>query len=1626
MYKKILSITLSLSIMLSGIVAVYADSSDIVYINKGQMDFEKFNVDYIWSKDYKTWAGTAKVVSSEDYPDTTEHGNKVLKLTPSEAGAIMTGIIEVGKWDDKLYSALGAVEDKLIQLKLDFLLPSVLLNEDSMQAYGLRVMPAQGTYAFKTTIYDALKYKAAGDSFVLTDGKNDYVEVSADEWHEAHVIYSFKDKTFRYYLDGELYVKDVIATAPMQFSGNASDWMASGMYIYAQKDFSENAYVIADNLEIYQSVNKLTMSASYDDDTTTATVEFSNDIEEEMLKYLSVCDKDGNDIGANFSRIDSKKAEIIFPQDYLEYGQSYTFDIVATADIMDATLQYILPGDRRVELSFKTPKDKSGIYIDDEAAELVYNGDDIESSSDITYKAVIGNGTSESRDINVGVALYGENETLISSQIKKLTVAPGSNDDTFVFTDFSGTPKFVRVYLWNDNEDSVSGLICEPESSPKTAMDLSDVYASELIPDFDVRVTDSLSNELTISGKFDDTAPDFVTVAMVKGETENLTVDTDVAALGYSAVDENGEFSYKYTLKSESGDYTALVISGDAVYTKSFNYMPISVLADFVKRIADGTVAKEDLCSGTKALNSGFGIDFDKCFNNESEIEYFNYYIDLRRGDFVGPNDDDYVTQFMGAVNNLIAQIYYVGNVSEAKNNEELLDLLDSGIEYTGISFTEFNKLSDGQKNRALSKIRELTFSSMEEIKSAFDKYVKAVTDIVYLKKGFSYFDDVTSITSNGDGYQMKFNGGNIEVVNDDVAKLLGNSNKALKTAPSAVGKGFNFGLINTGQYDDSKYTALGLDESKLLCFGLDVYFPSQVLDEEYMSSTGLTLMPGSGNFVFGANILTGSVFKKVNANDDYLTFVSGEKAVKMVETDKWHNISIVYDFTAKTIRYYIDGEICLNNYDVTTALNLGEMACGIRYTCPSTVSSDFTIYFDNIEIYQAANNFSATAEYDSTTDKLNLNLSGTIEQSDIAHISVAIDGKAVTSTPILSADGRTLSYDVSGMNLKNDKEYPAQITLSQDLVDAIYQYAPKNARSVDYKFTTTRSKEMYVTDNCTFDGTTYMVEINNLSNAKEARVAVAVYDENEWLSDVYYVNQTMQSGINTVEFANIDSSKQIKTFLWTDNWSLKHNPIVVNAQEELDTPIKDSAVVPEYSVVPTDAGNEIWTLSGKYSGEEYSFVTVIISNEGIENYATATVALETTRTDKNGLFGCSFKMSEASGTYKAYVIINGTIYPKSFSYSSLADTANAVKNVANDTVSQSGIYDSIIVYNSGFGIDTSYFTTQTRKDTFNKRIVQNKAKLTGPTDVEYVAQFMSIVKDIISELDYTKELQDIPYAGSIKSKLESGIIFTNISFTNYNNLTSYQQSLVNENMLQAEFTDGDDIKSKFDGFVSNAKGKTPTSSGGSSSGGSSSGGGGKVSVAPSSFNNSNVNKTESEKDLFNDLNKSHWASAAVARLVNKNIVNGMDNGNFEPDLNVTREQFIKMAILASGIKYTVTKSEFGDVADDAWYCEYIMAAKNEGIINGISENKFGTGSNITRVDMAVIVYNILKKKNVDMGESDNSLDDFDSISDYAKEAVSYLYAKKIINGMDDGTFSPKNYATRAQAATIIDAMMTK
>ena len=71
---------------------------------------------------------------------------------------------------------------------------------------------------------------------------------------------------------------------------------------------------------------------------------------------------------------------------------------------------------------------------------------------------------------------------------------------------------------------------------------------------------------------------------------------------------------------------------------------------------------------------------------------------------------------------------------------------------------------------------------------------------------------------------------------------------------------------------------------------------------------------------------------------------------------------------------------------------------------------------------------------------------------------------------------------------------------------------------------------------------------------------------------------------------------------------------------------------------------------------------------------------------------------------------------------------------------------------------------------------------------------------------------------------------------------------------------------------------------------------------------------------------------------------------------------------------------------------------------------------------MATILYRVISKKELNLAKvrDDFSFKDADSIPDYAKEAVSYLTTRGIVSGMEDGSFSGRESASRAQAAQMI------
>ena len=117
-------------------------------------------------------------------------------------------------------------------------------------------------------------------------------------------------------------------------------------------------------------------------------------------------------------------------------------------------------------------------------------------------------------------------------------------------------------------------------------------------------------------------------------------------------------------------------------------------------------------------------------------------------------------------------------------------------------------------------------------------------------------------------------------------------------------------------------------------------------------------------------------------------------------------------------------------------------------------------------------------------------------------------------------------------------------------------------------------------------------------------------------------------------------------------------------------------------------------------------------------------------------------------------------------------------------------------------------------------------------------------------------------------------------------------------------------------------------------------------------------------------------------------------------------------------------KKTFTDIADDAWYKDYVETASGAGIVNG-SGNSFDPEKSITREDAVVILNRVAKLFSAEF-EGYKEFSDMNDVSSYALTSVGAFYQNKVLNGKDDGSFCPKENITRAEATQLIYSFTEK
>lgn len=266
-----------------------------------------------------------------------------------------------------------------------------------------------------------------------------------------------------------------------------------------------------------------------------------------------------------------------------------------------------------------------------------------------------------------------------------------------------------------------------------------------------------------------------------------------------------------------------------------------------------------------------------------------------------------------------------------------------------------------------------------------------------------------------------------------------------------------------------------------------------------------------------------------------------------------------------------------------------------------------------------------------------------------------------------------------------------------------------------------------------------------------------------------------------------------------------------------------------------------------------------------------------------------------------------------------------------------------------------------------------------------------------------------------------------------YGNAKSIIEYYVREIGISKEYTDkayrltSGKVYANYSELV-RALNNNSTEAGGSSTGGTSGSGGGIRGGNSSNISDASVpsdtSASQNEKlnyDIFDDIECVSWAKQAIVYLTEKGMVNGTAQNKFSPNDYIKREEIAKILVNAFAKDVELSVIPFDDVQKGTWYYEFVSKAYGSGIAKGYDDSRFGVGDNITRQDMAVMIYNayIMTNNVLEQGEETDFDDDAD-ISDYAKEAVYKLKSAGIINGSGDNLFMPLEFATRAEAAKII------
>ena len=177
----------------------------------------------------------------------------------------------------------------------------------------------------------------------------------------------------------------------------------------------------------------------------------------------------------------------------------------------------------------------------------------------------------------------------------------------------------------------------------------------------------------------------------------------------------------------------------------------------------------------------------------------------------------------------------------------------------------------------------------------------------------------------------------------------------------------------------------------------------------------------------------------------------------------------------------------------------------------------------------------------------------------------------------------------------------------------------------------------------------------------------------------------------------------------------------------------------------------------------------------------------------------------------------------------------------------------------------------------------------------------------------------------------------------------------------------------------------------------------------------------------FTDVEENGWYHTGVDFMVRNGFMNGVADDAFDVDGNLTRAQLVTILYRIAGEPESTATNPFADVADGQWYTNAVIWAAENGIVKGVNTTTFAPNDQITREQIATILFRYAKAEKVEGKLA--GFPDAGKVSDYAADAMAWAVEQGLINGISESDgktyLAPQETATRAQIAVILMRYLT-